>query len=52
MAEELQSLACVLAGDQIDFFEDAEGAQSDVFQVADGGGDEVEGWASDRRASL
>jgi hypothetical protein len=47
MAEELESLACVLAGDQIDLFEDAEGAQSDVFEVADGRGDQVEGRASD-----
>ena len=47
MAEQLESLARILAGDQVDFFEDAKGAQSDVFEVADGRGDQVEGRASD-----
>ena len=45
MAEQLQGLARVLAGDQVDFFEDAQGAQRDVFEIADGRGDEVERWA-------
>jgi hypothetical protein len=42
MAEELAGLAGVFAGDAVDGTKDAEGAQGDVFQVADGCGDEVE----------
>jgi hypothetical protein len=46
MAEELESLACVLAGDQVDFFEHAKSAQGDVFEIADGRGDEIQRWAA------
>jgi hypothetical protein len=35
-------LAGVFAGDAVDGAEDAESAQGDVFEVADGGGNEVE----------
>jgi hypothetical protein len=41
VAKELGGLAGVFAGDAVDGAEDAEGAQSDVFQVADGRGDEI-----------
>jgi hypothetical protein len=40
--EELLSLASVFTGDAVSLAEDAEGAESDVFQVADGGGNQVE----------
>ena len=42
MAEQLGGLAGVFAGDAVDGAEDAEGAEGDVFEVADGRGDEVE----------
>ena len=42
VAEQLLGLARVLAGDQVDFFEHAQGAQGDVLEIADGRGDEVE----------
>ena len=42
MVEQLLRLARVLAGDAVDRAQDAQGAQGDVFQVADGRGDEVE----------
>jgi hypothetical protein len=35
-------VACVFAGDLIDFFEDAEGAERDVFKVANGSADKVQ----------
>ena len=52
MAEEFQGLARVFAGDQVNFLEHAQGAQGDVFEIADGRGDEIERRASDGRASL
>jgi hypothetical protein len=42
MGEELLGVAGVLAGDLVDFLEGAEGAKSDVFEIADGGADEIE----------
>ena len=42
MAEQLQGLPRVFAGDQVNFFEHAQGAQGDVFEIADGGGDQIE----------
>ncbi len=39
MTEQLQGLARILAGDKVNFFEYAQGAQGDVFEVADGCGD-------------
>ena len=41
VAEELLRVACVFAGDLIDFFQDAQGAKGDVLQVADGRANEV-----------
>jgi hypothetical protein len=38
-------LAGVLAGDAVSLFEDFEGAQGDVAEIADRGGDEVEAWS-------
>jgi hypothetical protein len=32
----------VFAGNLVGFFEDAEGAESDVFEIADGSSDEIE----------
>src|SRR5208337_2131247 len=52
MAEQLQGLARVLAGDQVNFFEHAQGTQGDVFEVADGRGNEIERWASNGGASF
>jgi len=40
--EQLGGLAGVLAGDAVDRGEHAQGAEGDVFEVADGRGDEVE----------
>ncbi len=42
VVEQLGGLAGVFAGDAVDGAKDAEGAEGDVFEVADGGGDEVE----------
>ncbi len=42
VVEQLLRLARVFAGDAVGALEDVEGAQGDVAQVADGGGDEVE----------
>jgi hypothetical protein len=42
VVEEFLRLAGVLAGDAVGGAEDAEGAEGDVFEVADGRGDEVE----------
>src|SRR5664280_2335772 len=41
MIEELLRLTGVFAGDQLDFFQGADGAKSDVFQVSDGRTNEV-----------
>jgi hypothetical protein len=35
-------VARVLGGDQIDLFENTEPAQADVFEIADGRGDDVQ----------
>ena len=42
VVEELCGLAGVLAGDAVGGAEDAESAEGDVFEVADGCGDEIE----------
>jgi hypothetical protein len=42
VVEELLGLAGVFAGDPVGGFEDAQGAEGDVFEVADGGGYQVE----------
>lgn len=42
VGEELLCVARVFAGDLVDFFQDAEGAQRDVLEIADGGADEIE----------
>jgi len=42
VVEELLGLAGVFAGDAVGLTEDAQGAQGDVFKVADGCADEVE----------
>jgi len=42
LGEKLLRVAGVFAGDLIDFLEDADGAKGDVFEVADGGADEIE----------
>jgi len=39
--EELLRLARVFAGDYVNFFQDAQRSQGDVFEIADWGGDEV-----------
>ncbi len=41
VAEEFLRVARVFAGDLIDFFEDAQGAEGDVFQIANGRANEV-----------
>ena len=42
VVEELLGLAGVFAGDAVNVFENVEGAEGDVAEVADGGGDEIE----------
>ena len=42
MVEELRGLAGVFAGDAVGGAEDAQRAEGDVFEVADGRGDEIE----------
>ncbi len=42
VGEKLLRVAGVLAGDLIDFLEDAEGAESDVLEIADGSADKIE----------
>ena len=42
VVEELLRVAGVFAGDMIDFLEDADGAKSDVFEIADGSADKVQ----------
>jgi hypothetical protein len=42
VVEQLSGVARVLAGDEIDFRQHAQGAPRHVFEVADGGGDKVE----------
>jgi hypothetical protein len=41
VSEELLRVASILAGDLVDFFEDAQGAKRNVFEIADGGADEI-----------
>jgi hypothetical protein len=41
MVEQLSGLAGILAGQQVDLAEDADGAVGDVFQVPDRCGDQV-----------
>jgi hypothetical protein len=48
MGEELLRVAGVFAGDLVGFLEDAEGAESNVLQIADGRADKIEA-ASDVR---
>jgi hypothetical protein len=40
--EQVASAAGIFRGDQVDLLQDSEGAQRDVFQVADGRGDQEE----------
>ncbi len=40
--QELLGLARVFAGDAVGLAQDAEGAEGDVFEIADGSGDQVE----------
>jgi hypothetical protein len=42
MIEQLLRLTGVLAGDEINLLQHSNGAQGDVFEIADGCGDEVE----------
>jgi len=42
VSEELLRVACVFAGDLVDLFEDAQGAERDVFQIADGRANEIQ----------
>ena len=42
MIQEFEGVAGVFAGDLLDFFENAQGAEGDVFEVADGSGDQIE----------
>jgi hypothetical protein len=42
MIEKFERVASILAGDLIGFFEDADGAKGNVFEVANGRSDEVE----------
>jgi len=42
VGKELLGVARVLAGDLVHFLEDTKGAESDVFEIADGGADEIE----------
>jgi hypothetical protein len=44
VVEQLLCLAGVFAGDPVGAAEDVEGAQGDVAEVADGGGDQIETW--------
>jgi hypothetical protein len=39
VVEEFLRVARVFAGDLVDFFEDAQGAEGDVLEIANGGGD-------------
>ena len=41
-AEQFQSLARILAGDQVHFLEHAQRPQRDVFQIPDGRGDKIQ----------
>ena len=43
MIEQLLSLAGVLAGDEADLFENAQGSEGNVFEVADWSADQVKG---------
>ena len=52
VVEELLGLAGVLAGDAVDAAQDAKSAQGDVFEVADGSGDEVETGGSGSEGSF
>ena len=45
-------MARVFAGDLVGFLENTEGAEGDVFQIADGGADEVEAAAGIGRRDL
>jgi len=42
VVEEFLRVARVFAGNLIDFFEDAEGAEGDVFEIADGRADQIQ----------
>ena len=47
VGEELLGVAGVLAGDLVHFLEDAESAEGDVFEIANGGADEIEAAGGD-----
>jgi hypothetical protein len=42
MIQEFEGVAGVFAGDLLNFFENAQSAEGDVFEVADGSGDQIE----------
>jgi putative FmdB family regulatory protein len=42
VGKELLGVTSIFAGDLVHFLEDAEGAEGDVFEIADGGADEIE----------
>ena len=50
VVEQLLCVARVFAGDLVDFFEDSQGAQSDVFEIANRGADKVQ--AAQRRFAI
>jgi len=41
VTEEFLRVACIFTGDLIDFFQDAQGAEGDVLQIAYGRANEV-----------
>jgi hypothetical protein len=41
MVQQLLSLARVLASDKVDFFQNPQGSKRNIFEVADGGADQV-----------
>jgi len=43
VVEQFAGVTGVLGGDQVDLLEDPQGAEGDVLEVADRGGDDVEG---------
>ena len=52
VGEKFLRLARVFAGDQVNFFEHAQGAEGDVFEIADGRGDQVESRAGAEGAAV
>jgi len=48
VGEQFLRVAGIFASDDVDLFQDAEGAQGNVFEVADGSADDVEATAAGR----